>query len=201
MKNWMSVAILIASGLLGAGVLYLVAAPPRGEPIKLLPPPTKAPLLVHVTGAVASPGVYEFPEGSRVRDAIEAAGGYLPEADTSNLNLAARISDGDQIIVGSLPTFSSTPGNSSAIIKGNQAESKNEISSDEKSESNTLININSAKREELETLPGIGPVLAQRIIDYRQNNGSFDTIDEITQVSGIGSATLEKLREHITVEP
>jgi competence protein ComEA len=99
MNRLLNGLILIAGGILAGGLIWLVASPPRGEPVAMRPAPTPAPLVVHVTGAVAVPGVYELPAGARVLDAIDAAGGLLPGADSGAMNQAARLADGDQVVV------------------------------------------------------------------------------------------------------
>jgi len=98
-KTGWAVAFAVTLAFLGAGLLFLITTQPKGEPVKLAPPPTPAPLLIHVTGAVASPGVYALPDGARVQDALAAAGGPLPEADVGLVNLAAFLEDGQQIWV------------------------------------------------------------------------------------------------------
>jgi competence protein ComEA len=139
-------------------------------------------LIVDVAGAVHQPGVYEFSEGDRVIDAIERAGGPMPKADLSLLNLAAPLTDGTQILV----PKSGPPG---AVAPGGTAPGS----------SIGLININTASATELETLSGIGEVLAATIIEYREQNGPFATVDDLMDVSGIGPATLEEIREQVTV--
>ena len=104
MKNWGWVLLGVIFGLAGAGGIWLASSPPRGNPIQLLPPPTPAPIQVHVTGAVASPGVYALPVDSRVRDAIEAAGGFNEDANDLALNLASLLEDGSQVNVPSKTT-------------------------------------------------------------------------------------------------
>jgi len=182
--------ILIAGGVLTGGLIWLVSAPPRGAPVDLRPAPTPAPLVVHVTGAVAEPGVYDLPAGARVLDALEAAGGLLPEAEPGSLNQAAPLTDGDQVIVaaassevGSVSDDGPGPSSSGAPPPGG------------------LVNINTAGLEELESLPGIGPSIAQRIIDYREANGPFSKTADIVNVSGIGPATFEQIKDRITVVP
>jgi len=200
-KNWLTGALLVLGGLLAAGVINLIASPPRGEPVQLLPPPTPAPILVHVTGAVAEPGVYELPPDSRVQHALQAAGGLLPEADSRGLNLAAKLEDGAQITIGTRPpTGTPNPdptGGGSSVILPTPTASRDPATPDPQA----VIDINTATQAELETLPGIGPVTAQKIIDYRTENGPFQTIEDIQNVSGIGPATFDKIKDRITVGP
>ena len=139
-------------------------------------------IIVDVAGEVEQPGVYEFAEGDRVIDAIERAGGQLPKADLSLLNLAAPLTDGTQILVPKAgPPGVVGPGGGTAGSSGG------------------LININSASATELETLSGIGEVLAATIVEYREQNGPFASVDDLMDVSGIGPATLEEIRDQVTV--
>lgn len=188
-----SIGFTIIIGLLALGVLSLVSSQPRGEPISLSPPPTPLPLVVHVSGAVTLPGVYTLPIGSRVKDAIEAAGGLLPEADSRNLNLAALLQDGELIWIPATPQANPT-----AVAPNKTPNDNNDQTSIPAPTG--LININTATQEELDTLPGIGPVKAQNIIDYRNSNGPFNTIEAIQDVNGIGPVTYENLKELITVQ-
>ena len=189
MKTWWLLAVGIIGGLLGSGVIYLTSSQPRGEGITLLPPPTSAPIVVHIVGAVLEPGVYSLPIKSRQQDAIEAAGGFLPNANPQALNLAAPLQDGDRIVVPTIPSDTPTPATSP---------SKSTIV--ELPSSNTLININTASQADLENLPGIGPVKAQTIIAYRESNGFFGLIEDIQKVPGIGPKTFENLKSLIAVE-
>jgi len=196
MKNWWAVALGVVFGVLASGVILLASQPPRGHPIELLPPPTPVPIQVHVSGAVQNPGVYALPPGSRVQDAIEAAGGLTENADLSELNLAAPLEDGSLIrIPARQPTATPAPKSPSAP----QVTSPPAVESPPTEGETTLININTATQEELETLSGIGPVTAQKIIAYREENGPFTTIEEIQKVSGIGPVTFEKIKDFITV--
>jgi competence protein ComEA len=139
-------------------------------------------ILVDIAGWVRRPGVYEFAEGARVIDAIDAAGGARPGAVLSSLNLAAPLVDGTQVLVPkesqSAPTTETGTGTSGAT---------------------GLVNVNSATNAELETLPGIGEVIAQAIVDHRTENGPFTSVEQLVDVSGIGDATLENIRELVTV--
>lgn len=188
MKSWQLVIFGIICGLLAAGLILLVSSPVRGTPITLPPAPTQAPVLVDVSGAVAQPGIYSLPASSRVKDAIEAAGGLLPEAFTASLNMAAPLSDGTKVLVpvkqadGDLPAT----GEESPVTA---------------SSSQTIfpVNINTAPKQDLMELPGIGETKAQAIIEYRNQNGPFTSIEEIQNVSGIGPATFEKLKDLITI--
>ncbi len=190
MNGWWKIVFAVLCLLLGAGLVLLVTGQPRGEAIVLRPAPTPGPVTVHVDGAVQKPGVYTLPPGSRVKDAIQAAGDALPSANTSRINLAEPLQDGVLIVVpeigqASAPTTSQQPPGerASTILPGG------------------LININTATLEELDLLPGIGPVTAEKIIQYREDNGFFVTIEDILQVPGIGDKTLDDIRDLITVEP
>ena len=193
MKNWWAVLFAVGVSLLASGVVFLVNSRPRGEPVELLPPPTHPPIQVHVTGAVLNPGVYTLPPESRIRDGIAAAGGAIGEADLDSINLAAFVADGDQIRV----PFRQVVQNPDV---GEHAQSAGDSPVQSVKSSSGKININTATQRELESLPGIGPVTAQKIITYRQENGSFTEIEAIQNVSGIGPATFEKLKDLITVE-
>lgn len=165
-------------GLLSTGLLLLLSSKPRGQPVELLPAPTPLPLRVHVSGAVRQPGVYQLPNGSIVEEAIQAAGGALASADLGAINMAAPLHDGQQIslsLLGEAPAVNpSSPGH-------------------------RLIAINSATPAELEQLPGIGPVLAQKIVAHRESQGPFTRAEDLLQVSGIGPSTLEAIRDLIVV--
>jgi competence protein ComEA len=182
--GWL-VLLGVVGGLLGAGVLYLVTRPPVGDAIILLPPPTLPPLVVYVTGAVVEPDVYNLPPGSRVAEAISAAGGMTAQADPQALNLAQVVTDGMRIHV---PDISET---SQETLAENPSRSAPALE--------ILININTATQEELELLPDIGPHIAQEIIAYREANGPFQSIDEIMNVSGVGTITYNTIRDLITV--
>lgn len=158
---------------------------------------TSGSVVVHVTGAVSRPGVVTLPPGSRVTDAINAVGGASAEADTQQLNLARVLSDGEQIRVPRigevLPDPAPQPGGATAP-GARTAPGK----SGDGGASGT-VNINTASASELEKLPGIGPALAQRIVEYRDSHGPFASVDSLTDVPGIGKAKLEGLREQATV--
>jgi competence protein ComEA len=156
------------------------ASTPAGAPA--LPSP-EAVLIVDVAGAVRHPGVYEFRDGDRVIDAIRAAGGETPKASLDALNLAAPLADGVQILVPlEAPAGAAAPAPPAA--SGAPA---------------TLVNVNTASATELEVLPGIGEVIAQRIVDYRTQNGPFASVDDLLDVSGIGDAILGDIHDLVTV--
>ena len=140
-------------------------------------------MLVDVAGWVRRPGVYEFAGGARVIDAIEAAGGARPGAQLESLNLAAPLVDGTQILVVRQGQEAPAPvgGSGGGAVAGG------------------LVNVNTASATELEALPGIGEVIAQAIVDHRTENGPFTTVDQLLDVTGIGDATLEDIRELVTV--
>ena len=156
----------------------LVAAAPSGEPDADAGPgglvsADGAPIFVHVLGQVAHPGLYELREGDRVVDAIAAAGGTTDAADPAGVNLARLLNDGEQLVV---PAVGEAP----AAAPGTASDGR--------------VDLNTADATTLETLPRIGPAMAQRIIDWREQNGPITAVDDLLAVSGIGSKTVEALR-------
>ena len=209
-KIAMAALALVTLGLVIAAVALLA----RGDgnaPIQVLPPPlTETPataetdsdalasesvpeplLQVYVAGAVRSPDVYGLPAGARLKEALEAAGGPTDDADLTAVNLARRVRDEDYyyiLRVGEAPPPAASPltDSDSAGLDGAPP-------------SGNLVNLNTASIGDLETLPGIGPAKAQAILDYREGNGGFQSVEEITSVSGIGPATFRKIKDLVTV--
>jgi competence protein ComEA len=167
----------------------MVSSLPSGDSVQLVPPPTTAPILVHISGAVTNPGVYTLPVGSRVRDAVQAAGGAIPGANFDSLNLAAVLQDGETLAVPLLSVPGLEPQNLD-LPGQDQSPTQSPI---------FPININTATAEELVSLPGIGPSIAQQIIKYRQENGPFQVLEAIQDVPGIGPGIFEKIQEQITL--
>ncbi len=193
------VAILAAALLFGSGALYarwqglavphtpqVVTPPPVVESLKDAGRDNKGEIQVHVVGAVERPGVYRMARGSRVLDAVTLAG-PTPQADIHALNLAAVLADGQRVAV---PAAGQTAGTVTAVATSGTGAGVT---------GPNLININTASAKELESLPGIGPALAQRIVDYRTTRGPFQDPADITGVSGIGQAKFEQIRNLITV--
>lgn len=199
MKNVLYVLLGVMAGFVLAGVLIFVSRAPAGQPIALRPAPTKAPIAVHVIGAVPRPGLYEFAEGARVQDAIDAAGGLLSSANGSAINLAALLTDGQQLNIPYLEGQAPAEESASLELPGSSGNNETPTPESSLSTDGELVNINTATLEELDSLPGIGPTIAQRIIDYRTENGPFSTIDEIMDVSGVGPATFDEIKDLITV--
>ena len=197
MKNWWLVALGVIFGLLSSGVILLVSTHPRGHDITLLPPPSPIPFQVQISGAVHNPGVYELPPGSRVQNAIDLAGGFTIDANESALNLAAYLEDGVRVDV---PYQKQVSGPTTTERDSSKDETVLSETDSPTSESHAdLININTANQSTLETLSGIGPVIALRIITFREENGPFSDIVEIQKVSGIGPAIFDKIKNYITV--
>ncbi len=158
-----------------AGAPLATEEPSSGETPAPTPGAEGDAVTVHVAGQVAQPGLIRLPAGSRVDDALHAAGGALPGVDLSDLNLARLLSDGEQVAVGIEGAADAQPGRGAADGGAAAAGS-----------GGGLVDLNHATLEELDTLPGVGPVLAQRILDWRSANGQFTTVDELQEVSGIG---------------
>lgn len=189
------VIFLSIVGIIAFVVIYVIlkrpepAAPPlvitlQPRPTDEPATPTPATIEVYVSGAVKKPDVYSLPLNSIVKDAITAAGGATADADLDRINLAAHLADQMQVYVPRQGEAAPPPSNGSA--PDSPAEK---------------ININTASVEELDKLPGIGPVIAKAIIDYRTKNGPFKQIEDINAVKGIGDALFEKVKEQITVGP
>lgn len=165
----------------------------------LSPSPTPGPVRVYVTGAVVSSDVYFLPAGSIIKDAITAAGGFTSEADRERINQALELQDQQQIHIPRQGEENGPPpiqGGPSQAEPGDTQGGNNQAAP----LAGGLININTATLEQLDTLPGIGPAIAQRIIDYRETIGGFKAVEQVTEVSGIGNATLAKIKDLITVE-
>lgn len=198
MKNALYTLVGVMAGFALAGLLLFIVRAPAGEPISLQPAPTKEPIAVHVVGAVPRPGLYEFAEGARIQDAIDAAGGLLTGADVGAINLAALLVDGQQLNIpfkaGQEPSSQSTGGGDEGLSLPGATEPPAESGG-----ATELVNINTASLEELDSLPGIGPTIAQRIIDYREEHGGFQTVEDLLNVSGIGPSTFDQIKDLITV--
>jgi competence protein ComEA len=145
---------------------------------------TSATLVVSVVGLVKHPGLVTLTTGARVADAIAAAGGLLPDADAASVNLAAVVSDGEQVAVGVPASSSGSAGKGAGAASSGPA---------------SLLNLNTATAADLDGLPGIGPVLAQRIVDYRDQRGRFTAVDQLDDVPGIGPAIAARLVKLVTV--
>ena len=172
-------ALLTVLSLAGRVAFRDESPAPAAAPLNLRaePPPARK-VVVHVVGQVYKPGLYSLPEGSRVDDAIKRAGGPKPKAALTLVNLAAPVADGQQVVV---------PSNreaAQALAGGSMAGG-----------AGGPVHLNSATLDQLDELPGIGPVTAQKILDYRSEHGAFGSVEELDAVPGIGPATLDELRD------
>jgi len=173
-RTWIAAAAVAA--LVGGSLLLWPGGGSAVPPIEIVAAqPVDATVTVHVSGAVAEPGLVSVPPGARIADAIVAAGGALPGALLTALNLAAPVSDGQQLVV---PAQGS--GQATDPVEGR-------------------VPINTADATALETLPGVGPVLAQRIVEHRSRHGPFVEVEDLLDVPGIGEAKLAALREMVLV--
>lgn len=181
---------IFAAIAVGIALLALIngQAKPQSDVLIAVPQasaaaPVEMSLVVDVQGEVINPGVYQLPAGSRVGDAIKAAGGVQKGSDSSSVNLARFIEDGEQIYVS----------NVDVIEQGRSGQNSNRIVGQGR------LNVNRANESELDGLPGVGPVLAQRIIAYRNEHGNFGAIEDLQKVAGIGPAKFSELRTFVTV--
>jgi competence protein ComEA len=179
-RRLLVVAIVLLAILAVGG--RLLSKPGRAS----VPPPVRvasparapvAQLFVHVVGAVRRPGLYRLSEGSRVADALRRAGGTTRKAQLELVNLAARVADGEQVVV---PRRGSNAAAAGSPAKAGQS---------------GPVHLNTATIEQLDSLPGVGPVTAQKILDYRQEHGAFGSVDELDAIAGIGPARLAQLRD------
>jgi competence protein ComEA len=161
--------------VLGAGAASEPEADVVAAPIAAVPTP---PVVVHVVGAVRQPGLYRLARGKRVADAVARAGGATGRADLALINLAAAVADGQQIVV----PARAAPGSGAAAPAGEGGAVSGPVS------------LSAATLEQLDALPGIGPVTAQKIVDYREQHGSFSSVRELDAIPGIGPARLEQLK-------
>ena len=171
-----SLVLLLVGGrlLLGAGA----ASAPPAAPIEAIAAAPRPPLVVHVVGAVRAPGLYRLKRGERIADAVAAAGGAAKRADLALINLAAPLADGQQIVVPARVVASpAAGGDAEGAVDGGGGP----------------VHLNTATLEQLDALPGVGPVTAQKILDYRQEHGAFSSIRELDAIPGIGPARLEQL--------
>jgi competence protein ComEA len=189
-RETVALAVLGAVLVAGAGLAYVRARPVAAARLAPVASPSAVPspepaIWVHVVGAVRKPGVYSFRPGARVVDAVRTAGGFAPGADGQAINLARPLVDGEQVVVPrkgeSPPPTAAGPAPPGAAAPGGK------------------ININLAGVSELDSLPGIGPVLAQRIVDYRTQHGPFRTVRDLLKVPGIGEKKFSSLEPYVTV--
>ncbi|MBX3195086.1 MAG: ComEA family DNA-binding protein [Microbacteriaceae bacterium] len=178
---------MVVLGLVAAAVgVGVTALTPHGQTDIIAPgpgtsagPTTPGPaeIYVHVLGQVEAPGLYVLRAGDRAVDAVAAAGGFTADADPAGVNLARQISDGEQLVI---PAVGEATAPSATTSDGR-------------------VNLNTADAAALETLPRIGPAMAQRILDWRERNGRFASVEDLLDVAGIGAATLDQLRDLVTV--
>lgn len=164
-------------------------------------PPAGAdrPVVVSVVGLVRTPGLVTLAPGARIADALQAAGGAVNGADTIGLNLARPVGDGEQVVVGLAPVPGQPPALRSSVASGAAPAPGAPVSGTPKPKAGDAVDLNTATVEQLDALPGVGPVTAAAIVAWRQANGKFTSVDQLADVEGIGPARLEKLRPLVRV--
>jgi competence protein ComEA len=203
LKPWLFLLTGVLIGLLATGGILLIARPERGVPITLMPAPTLTPsglpkptatpmpIQVQIKGQVNMPGIYKLEKETRLYDLIDLAGGLTENADIDRVNNVFILRDGDYFFIPSIgekipDTARNAPGNNLL---------------DDASFFDYPLNLNTATQAELESLPGIGPAKAMDIITYREQVGAYKTVDDLLNIAGIGSSTLDAIREYLSVEP
>jgi competence protein ComEA len=173
---------------------------PEGGPKAEPPPETPiASCFVHICGAVADPGVYEVAAGSRVFEVLELAGGFTGEAATDAVNLAAAVADGSKITIPTVAEAEAAEADSIWISEGDGSVSTAGVNGSGEGALTDLVNINTASREALMTLPGIGAAKADSIILYREENGGFKSIEDLMKITGIKDGVFNKIKDKIVV--
>jgi competence protein ComEA len=182
------VAVVLGFSQLSRGGDSAPAAPRKAAPIAVAESGAGGRVLVHVAGAVRQPGVYKLDAGARVDDAVKRAGGATRRADLGGLNLAAKVEDGRQVLV---PERAGRNGGAGAAAPAGAAAAA--------PAPGQPLNLNTATVEQLDTLSGIGPTTAQKIIDFREERGGFGSVEELGEIPGIGDVRLASLREEVTL--
>jgi competence protein ComEA len=178
----------LVAGIAVVYALYQALDERSAPPIVIEDAAATLPVVVEMRGEVEAPGVYELLPGARLQDAIASAGGLTEEADMSTVNLARRLRDGELIVILALPLPGSTPMvPSTATRDASTADA-----------SPAKVNINTATGKELEALPGVGQVIAARIVAYREQNGPFRSVDDLIHVEGISDRAIDRIRELVT---
>ncbi|MBM9477108.1 ComEA family DNA-binding protein [Nakamurella flavida] len=187
-----------APGGVASGSSAASGSPADPAPAAPVPVPVPVEVVVSVTGRVVAPGLVTLPPGSRVADAVAAAGGPTAEADLTGLNLAARLADGDSVVIGS--AAEPAPAGVSRVAPGSAPSSVGAAGAVGAAGGGTgLLDLNSADQAALEDLPGVGPVMAQAILAWRTEHGPFTDVGQLQEVSGIGPARYAQLQPLVTV--
>jgi len=180
------IVLLIVTLCAGAALAYVRSRPRavevNGGAVSASGEDRQKLLTIHVAGAVLRPGLYKLDEGTRVADALQRAGGAAPDALLDDLNLASRLTDGQKVLVPRAVAAAPAAGAPAAAAAGSG-----------------LINLNTASVEQIDSLPGVGPALAGRIVDYRKKNGPFSSVDDLDNIEGIGPKKLENFKDLVTI--
>ncbi len=183
--------IALLAAIVGAYAVFQAFDARSAPPILIEDVAANRPVVVDVRGAVAAPGVFELPPDARIQDAVTAAGGLSATADLSTVNLARRLRDGEVVVILEQPAIGSSPVSPSFVDQDG----------DGAANLSPRINLNTATLDELDVLPGVGEVLARRIVEFREQNGPFRSVDDLIHVEGISARTIEDFRDQVTTGP
>ena len=189
MKTWQSILFGIFLGMIATGTVFIISRQPSGEPIHLAPSPSPSPITVYITGAIMRPGVYSLSTSSRVQDIVNKAGGFIEGSDPAGINLAAALADGQKIVVPFIKT-------DIAVVNATSPTPPKP----DPTHPVYPLNINTASKEDLDLLPGVGASKAEEIVKYRDQKGQFITIEDIQNVPGIGPGIFLKIKDLISVK-